>query len=252
MIIINNFGWRLGNQMFQIAAAIALGEREKQDVLFPHNWNYAKIFEGDFSSVENPIIKQKNYYKESTFHYVKIPDKTNIIDGYFQSEKFFKDSEKTIRAKFKIKKEIIENVKQKHEQLLKNENTVSFHIRRGDYLNYPDHHPVLTMQYYMKALRLFPKDSIGLVFSDDINWCKENFPGLDDKFFIIEGQTDYEDFALMSLCKHNCISNSSFSWWAAYLNENKDKIVVAPEKWFGPAYAHFITNDIYVDTWIKI
>lgn len=250
MIQINNFGWRLGNQMFQIATAVALAERDGVEAIIP-NWAYADIFEGNFIT---PQVAKGPYnnWNEPGFHYTEIPSGTNIINGYFQSEKYFKDSESKIREMFKIKPEIISSVYEKNYSLLERKNTVAVHLRRGDYLSLPNHHPVMDLNYFMKAMKKFPKDSIFLVFSDDTEWCKNNFPGIGEKFFIIEGQSDVEDFAMMTMCTHNCIANSSFSWWAAWLNESDGKVVVAPEKWFGSMYSHNNTDDLYCEGWIKI
>jgi hypothetical protein len=101
----------------------------------------------------------------------------------------------------------------------------------------------------MKGVKKVGMDKKFLIFSDDIQWCKQNFPEMKN-FVYIEGQKDYEDFLLMSLCNHNIICNSSFSWWAAWINQNSNKIVIAPKKWFGPAYSHFDTKDLYCDGWI--
>ena len=97
-----------------------------------------------------------------------------------------------------------------------------------------------------------PKDSVFLIFSDDINWCKEFFPDIPEKFKFIDGNTDYEDLILMSLCKNNIICNSTFSWWAAWLNQNQDKKVIVPTNWFGKAYANNKTDDIFCENWIKL
>jgi len=250
MININNFGWRLGNQMFQLATAIAVAEKAETAVAFPE-WKYAEIFEGDFTPVSFHSML-RIIHKEPGFHYTEISPKENmILDGYFQSEKYFKDCDK-VKEMFKIKQDIIDSVYEKNKELLDRDNVVSVHLRRGDYLNFPEHHLVMNLNYFMKAMKKFPKDSIFLVFSDDTEWCKNNFPGIGEKFFIIEGQSDVEDFAMMTMCDHNCIANSSFSWWAAWLNDNPEKIVVAPEKWFGTAYADWNTDDLYCDDWIKI
>ena len=136
------------------------------------------------------------------------------------------------------------------QEILKNENTCSIHVRRGDYLNSPNHHPTQNMNYYMRAIKEMPKDSVFLIFSDDIKWCKENFPNLPEKFIFVEGNKDYEDLHLMTHCKNNIIANSTFSWWGAWLNSNSDKIVVAPKKWFGPALKNNDTKDLYCEGWI--
>lgn len=251
MILINNFGWRLGNQMFQIATASATAEKAGTGVAFP-KWDYANMFEGDFTPVPFHSIFRAAH-KEPGFHYTEITPKENmILDGYFQSEKYFKDSDSKIRKMFTIKQDIKDAVYEKHKDLLDRDNVVALHLRRGDYLTLPDHHPVMDLNYFMKAMKKFPKDSIFLVFSDDTQWCKDNFPGIGEKFFIIEGQTDIEDFTMMTMCDHNCIANSSFSWWGAWLNDNENKIVVAPNKWFGTAYAGWNTDDLYCDGWNKI
>lgn len=249
-MIINGFTHRLGNQMFQIATAVAITERDGGVVFFP-KWNYADMFNGDFiTHLENN--KHYKQWSEPNFHFTEIPHGTNVISGYFQSEKYFKDYDYKIREMFSIKKEIVDAVYKKNQDLLDRENVVAVHLRRGDYLNLPDHHPVMDLNYFMRAMKKFPKDSIYLVFSDDTAWCKSNFPGIGEKFFIIEGQTDVEDFTMMSMCDHNCIANSSFSWWTAWLNGNKNKIVVAPKKWFGSAYSNYDTKDLYCEGWIVI
>ncbi len=135
---------------------------------------------------------------------------------------------------------------------MSSDNTCSIHVRRGDYLNSPNHHPVQNMNYYMKAIKQMPKDSIFLIFSDDISWCKANFPDVPEKFIFVEGNADYEDLLLMSLCKNNIMCNSTFSWWGAWLNKNPNKKVIAPSVWFGPAYANHNTEDLYCEGWIKI
>jgi len=249
MIKINNFGWRLGNQMFQIAAATALSEKNGHSVNVP-NWKYGRIFEGEFKEWKGQ--GKHIQWQEPGFHYTEIPSNTNAINGYFQSEKYFKDCDSKIREIFTIKQEIKDALYEKHRELLDRENVVAVHLRRGDYLTLPDHHPVLDLNYFMKAMKKFPKDAIFLVFSDDTEWCKNNFPGIGEKFFIIEGQTDVEDFAMQTMCDHNVIANSSYSWWAAWLNDNPDKVVVAPSKWFGSAYANWDTSDLYCEGWIKI
>jgi len=118
------------------------------------------------------------------------------------------------------------------------------HVRRGDYLQLPTHHPTCTIDYYHKALANF--DGKVLVFSDDIDWCRKTFQ--DPRFEFVKGNLDYIDLYLMSMCKNNIIANSSFSWWAAWLNDNKDKKVIAPKKWFGPAISHN-TMDLYPKKW---
>ena len=104
-------------------------------------------------------------------------------------------------------------------------------------------------EYFQKAISLFSQDALFVVFSNDINWCKTNLQGLAKNLIFIENEPYYHDFYLMSLCKHQIISNSSFSWWAAYLNRNPDKIVIAPINWFTKA-SGFHSKDLFPDEWI--
>jgi len=250
----------LGNFMFQIAAAYAYAKKYDREVGFsaqqargPHRaaWDYQKNI---FKDIDLAFNGQGNYlqFQENGFHYNDIPnhpDRNVFLSGYFQSEKYFKDYEDEIRELF-MSYDIETNDEIK--ELLDNHNTCSIHVRRGDFLNHPNHHPVQGMNYFMKAIKKMPKDSMFLIFSDDINWCKENFPDLPEKFRFVEGNNDFEDLYIMSKCRNNIIFNSTFSWWGAWLNGNKDKTVVAPQKWFGPAYDGHNTNDLYCENWIKI
>jgi len=110
----------------------------------------------------------------------------------------------------------------------------SIHVRRGDYLKLKNHHPVQGLGYYKEAMKLVPCDKF-LVFSDDVKWCKKVFNG--DQFIVSEPAPQEVDFNMMIACSHHIIGNSSFSWWAAYLGDNPDKVVVAPKNWFGPKLA---------------
>ena len=121
------------------------------------------------------------------------------------------------------------------------------HIRRNDYLTSDGFHPVMASSYYDKALSAVgPVDNI-LVFSDDIPWCKDTFNY--DNMTFAEGNNNVEDLWLMSMCDHNIIANSSFSWWGSWLNCDIDKKVVAPSNWFGNANNN---QQIYLDDWIVI
>lgn len=245
MIHIHNFGWRLGNQLFQIATAIAVAKNNDDEVDFPA-WNYAEHFEGDFAPKNSG--SPKFMWDEPHFHYASINYTANMgINGYFQSEKYFEGAEDEIKAALSPKQEIKDKILEKYGDLLSQDNICALHVRRGDYVGLQDHHPVQNLNYYMKAVKKFPKNYQFLVFSDDTKWCKENFP--EGKFIVIEGGTDVEDFTMMTMCKNNVIGNSSFSWWSAWLNDNPEKKVVAPSKWFGPALSKHDTKDLYCNGW---
>ena len=123
------------------------------------------------------------------------------------------------------------------------------HIRRTDYTTSNGYHPVQTVEYYKKALEIIGEYDKLFIFSDDIEWCRNNLKF--DNMIFIEGNTDIEDLYLISLCKHNIIANSSFSWWGAWLNKNPNKKVIAPSKWFGDM-ANLNESDIVPEGWIRI
>jgi hypothetical protein len=249
MISIKNFTARLGNQLFQLANAISYSKRSNEQFSMP-SWVYSEIFKGDFAPKPD-TNQQKLLWVEPGFNYTPIPVGATFLEGYYQSEKYFIDNSDEILEMFSFKNSVVNKIKKLHSDILNDERPkVSMHLRRGDYLKFPNHHPVLDVSYFVNAAKQFPDNSLFVVFSDDPDWCKSNFPV--GNYIFVEGQKDYEDLCLMSMCDHNCIANSTFSWWGAWLNKNPEKIVVAPKKWFGPAYAHFSTKDLYCPGWIKV
>lgn len=135
---------------------------------------------------------------------------------------------------------------QDYMDLIKDTNSVSIHIRRGDYLDLDHFFRVIPIDYYKAAITQIIKtvnNPSFFIFSNDINWVKENFDFINDPIFVdhtkcrnYSGYADIEEYELMKNCKHNIIGNSSFSWWAAYLNQNNNKIVIAPKKWFNDKF----------------
>jgi len=251
----------LGNYMFQVAATYAYGKKHNKSVGFncqesSGQHQHVTVYNDNiFKNIDLYHTPQGNgriQINESGFHYNELkdsPDKNILLYGYFQTEKYFKEYEDEIRNLFTS---YDVDIKEEIKNILETKHTCSIHVRRGDYLNSPDHHPTQNMNYYMKAIKQMPKDTVFLIFSDDIAWCKANFPDLPEKFVFIEGNKDYEDLYIMSHCNDNIICNSTFSWWAAWLNANPEKKVIAPSKWFGPAYENHNTNDLYCEGWIKI
>ena len=117
---------------------------------------------------------------------------------------------------------------------------------------FPDHHPPCSLDYYnaaKKELSALNDNIIYVIFSDDIEWCKKEFN--DPSYVISDLNNPYTEMCAMSLCDHNIIANSSFSWWGAWLNKKSDKIVIAPSQWFGKLLIND-TSDIYCKNWIKI
>lgn len=257
----------LGNMMFQIASVTSIAISKNTQASFGSLESHLNYLDGE--NYFNPKLNHSYEYKHLNmfknilsknpetnlkvytypFHYsnINIPEDEVILDGFFQSEKYFIKHEKEIKELFKPTQDVLDTINDKYGHLLSG-NTISLHVRRGDYVNNSHNHPPCSIEYYSQALDTLSGDKV-LVFSDDIKWCKDVFIG--DRFIYIDDEKDYIELYMMSLCKNNIISNSSFSWWGAWLNNNIDKKVVSPKKWFGPNIKHN-TNDIIPESWIKI
>ena len=247
----------LGNYLFQIGATVTLAKKINTNAVF--DTRSAIKVQGHIDTykdnilrnIETGLVKVNNLYREPSFSYNEIPlVDSMMLQGYFQSEKYLDRS--LILDIFGIDKVTKATIQEKYNVLFKKgvmNSAVSLHVRRGDYVNIQDRHPVLPIEYYEKA-----RDELGrfrpyLVFSDDIQWCKEHFKGTN--FIFIEGNTDIVDLYLMSMCQDNIIANSSFSWWGAYLNQTEDKKVIAPKTWFG-INKQLNTKDLIPSNWITI
>jgi hypothetical protein len=257
------YSGRLGNQMFQYAAAKAQALRLNVDCYLPNHtaikqdgcfdytnnkWIQYKLDLYDCFNISAPLLNQteNNLYIESNFSYenliLEVSDNT-AIEGYFQSYKYFEDCKDVIFKEFTFKDEILDKCKL---EISKYTNPVAIHIRRGDQVAHPNMWNV-SLEYIQAALEQFiDEEYTFLIFSDDIEWCKQVFP---EGVVFMEGNDQYEDLCLMSLCNHNVISNSSYSWWAAYLNQNENKKVVVPSNWFIPEKP---LTDLYLNNWIVI
>lgn len=188
------------------------------------------------------------------------------LTGYFQSEKYFADIEEKVRQAFCFSERIWEGIPtqlleriRSYEQQIKTAMAVSVHIRRGDYLqNEEAYGGICTEQYYKTAVEYVRKrqqDASFFVFTNDPDyageWILKNFGQEKERFVLIEGtqeENGYLDLYLMSLCRHHILANSSFSWWGAYLNPSREKMVIVPHKWFGNQEC----RDIYMENMIRI
>jgi hypothetical protein len=250
----HNYG--LCNQMFQIAALYSHAKDNNLEVTFPQIKlpAFGGYDKNIFSKVNSQDIDYSTFlYLELPFGYHRLTSQDGIIyRGYMQSERYFLHNRSLILDLFTPTEEIRSYIESKYEALLKT-NTLSIHVRRGDYINLSEHHPTVDVEYYTQAAKYITDitqiDNY-VIFSDDIEYCKSLFGTLKEITYI-EGEKDYIDLYLMSFCKHNIIVNSTFSWWGAWLNQNPNKIVVAPKRWFGPAKAELDTEDIIPKTWIK-
>jgi hypothetical protein len=272
MLTFNKLGHygRLGNQMFQYASLMGIATNRGFDfgikhlnrhesvvcnpLVGPEQLDLFDAFDNLTAKDSLGILRQFDIAREPSHEFNEaffneIPDGCDLV-GYFQTEKYFKNCEEQVRKEFTFKDEIVSKSKEVMGGLeAKDRPTVSLHIRRGDYTKIQDFHPLCTVGYYLDALAIVGDEYYPVVFSDDIEWCKNNLC-LDEAFYSV-GNNQYVDMCAMSMCDSNVIANSSYSWWSAWLNGNKDKTVVAPDKWFGKKLSHKNTNDKYCEGWIR-
>lgn len=198
----------------------------------------------------NKILNFENIKKETKKH-----SDIEFI-GYWQSEEYFIHIKDEILEIFTFKNKLDKENEDILEKI-KNSNSVSLHIRRGDYLKYSDIYVIQDKNYYVSSIEKI-KEKIEnptfFIFSDDIDWCKNNLVDiLGENYYFVDNNKDeksYIDMQLMSNCKHNIIANSSFSWWGAWLNRNEDKMVIAPKKWYKEGF-HVSTKHLIPKKWIK-
>lgn len=176
-----------------------------------------------------------NFYEEEEQKYSEKTEKIKgnyYIKGWFQSERYFKDIRNVLLKEFTPKKRI--NISKEIREALDNPQSVSVHIRRSDYVKIRNTVNLLYYQMAIQYIRQLYQNPIFLVFSDDLDWVKDNIPMTGEVIYVNEDKKmqDYEELLVMSKCRSNIIANSTFSWWAAWLNQNKEKCVIAPKKWF--------------------
>ena len=278
MLAFNNIGslGRLGNQMFEYAALRGIAARHSYDWMIPpperkgiENYSLHECFELSFDRREG-ILDPCQYGQEPYFHFCEelfeqCPDNISL-NGFFQSWRYFANVKDEIRKDYTFHKGILDPCLEMIEDV---EEPIMLHVRRGDpnltdprgfkwsYTQCGSMHPVQPLEYYEEALSHFDEDQPVIVFSDSVDWVKEQEFFKPDRFMISEPEekyndgsfTPYIDLCLMSLCSHAIIANSSMSWWGAWLQTNPDKMVFAPKMWFGPDYKDKDTKDLYYPGW---
>ena len=228
--IVPGLGGRLGNNMFMVAHAYSKAlEFNKQMVIAKDQL----VYEGnDYSQNIFSKFEFIDKFDDNQNCNPPVPsdDKHTIYVGYYQNEQYFEKYSENIKGLFGPPLEFINRIRTEIPVIFNTEVTV-INVRRGDYLYYPNYHPVVSPEYIFKALHLVPSKQY-IIASDDIPWCKEhlNLPNA----IYLEGWKSHEQLWIMAMCHHFIISNSSFSWWAAYLSRHPWKTVIAPETWFGP------------------
>ena len=258
------YNGRLGNQIFQFAAVFGIAKLNGYGFFLPSTntrpaqsntmdgkpcvfrLELADCFDLDHLLKEPAGITQMA--TERHFHYddsiTMVPDGTTL-NGYFQTDRYFSHCKQELVDVLKFKDSI--KVAAKEALPDNGKKLVSLHVRRGDYLHPNPHHPLIGVDYFDEAIKHFEgEDYHFVVFSDDTAWCRDIW-GEDPRFTVIDTGSNFIDLCAMSMCDHNIITNSSFSWWGSYLNRNAEKKVIAPKKWFGPGYADYDLGDLYAD-----
>lgn len=254
-----SFQGRLGNNLFQAAAAIGLSHNLNVDFILPET-TYAghrgiipvdlSLFNYKFNRVAEVNLHEN--YNEEFFHYVPLPEKDNLkINGFFVSEKYFLHiKDLIIDTYFAPIESITSYLQTKYSTILNSQyEKLGICVRREDFLWLQHNHCVLGVDYYKSVLEKYFSNYIGyfFIFSDDIPWCQTVFGNNKNIIYVKESVNN--QFFLMTYMDYMIIPNSTFSWWGAYLNKNIKK-VVAPDPWFGPNYQHNDIKDLFPPNWI--
>ena len=285
MLAFNQMGnlGRLGNQMFQYAAVRGISAMRGYEFGIPpfeakrvDNYSLHRAFTLESVRSSNlsvldrghaPVVIEKHFEFDEELHRM-CPNDVSLF-GFFQTEKYFKNIEMDIRRDFTFHDSILTPCKEMIDSL--DEAPLFLHVRRGDpnlvdargfKWSYPEcsgQHPPQPVEYYEKALKEFPEDQPIVVCSDSPEWVNEQEFFSDDRFLVSEPTDKYPDgsfepfvdLCIMSLCSGAIIANSSLSWWGAWLQNGRGK-VVAPQQWFGPDYKDKNTKDLYCPEWIVI
>jgi hypothetical protein len=248
----------LGNQMFQIANATCQGWKNGIKSKFkPISFTPmqacqpTKYINNIFRNIEfsNDIPNTKRLSCSWEYHEILTSWETSIeFFGYFQSNKNFLGYDSNIKDLFSPTKEFINKINVLYPEI-QNTNTLSLHIRRGDYKSISNVLPIIDKSYIDESINQNGNYDVLFIFSDDIEWVKNNLSYPNQ--IIISDLEDYEQLWMISMCKNNIMSNSSFSWWGSFLNKNEGRKSYVPSVWFGPdGEKNF--QDIYLEEWIKI
>lgn len=238
----------LGNNLYMMAQCIAHALRHNVDYAIP------KVIENPHYPGQQPyIFRGVKYcdkvpdlplYKEQGFAFNDIPFVDNVVfDGYWQSHKYWFDFYPQILDAFGFR-------------YARAQDWCAIHVRRGDYLKLPDYHPFVGEEFLKHAayeMNNITGISRFMVFSNDIPWCKEFFATIPEyEFSYPETGNEVGDLEMGSWCDHQIMSNGTFALWQYYLNQNPDKICIAPKRWFGRMLESHDTSDLYPANAIKL
>jgi len=267
---------RLGNQMFQYASLRGIAANNDYSWMVPsddtqHRDNYGLFETFEMTHVEESNLGISNFVNVTetnhNFDEALFNTKDNVnIDAYLQTEKYFSHIANEIREDFTFREDYLTPCVEYIDSL--DNAPIFLHIRQSDNIGREEYHPILPVSYFEDALKEFPEDTPCFVFTDDLDWCKKQEFFQQDRFLFnesngrytyrtIDGTGQYQntllpqvDLCLMSLCSGAIIANSSFSWWGAWLQNDRGKVIAPdPKKWFGTAMTHLDTSDIVPERW---
>ena len=280
----------LGNQLFQYACGFALAKQLSKKLVFdfsffskaseshtprklelhklvvipdciyhtPQPRFYSRSFKAEIKYLIHNISGRKPFWAYNND--LKLPDRSNkniYLDGYWQSEKYFKFFRKELITQIKPQQALSKEANNQL-QLIHNYTSVAVHVRRGDYVSNPRYlkkYGVCSLSYYKEAISrisdILNKPTF-FFFSDDNKWVLDNFD-INNNFFIVENTSEaWEDLWLMSKCNHQIVANSTFSWWGAWLNINLDKIIIAPKHWYNDPVLNEERKNLVPEEWLRI
>ncbi len=251
---------QLGNQLFAIAAIQSYAWDHNVPAFFPelhldwYNIPYNRehiFFRVNASPLPRAYSHEFNQSTPLSFDVIsELPDL--YLRGYFQSWRYFHHHREKILELFAPSDAYTSYLENKYGDLLAHPNTVALHVRTySRWKHEMNVHGFIGLDYYKKAISYFPEDTLFVVFSDRIHWCKKHFSQLCKNVVFIEGNDHIADLYLMSRMKHMIMGASTFSWWGAYLNRNRHKIIIAPDQWMHPAYipCRNYLRDYYLPEW---
>lgn len=259
--VVVRFYGGLGNNMFQYAAGLSYAKQHNKSLKIVGNFkNISEVFfvsENDYVK-GRPLTENAYIERDASLDFRDAMDNSSFqyLNGYFQDENIFKKNRDLILELFKFKNELTPKNKKLADKI-KSTNSVSIHIRRGDYL-VACYNDMLSNYYYNHAMDYISskvENPHFYIFSDDIEWVKKNLNVKYPHTFVDNNQEKEsadQDMHLMSLCKHNIIANSTFSWWGAWLNQNPEKIVLVPRVWLTGTIAQKDTKNVIPEDWIRI
>lgn len=240
----------LGNQLFQMATCIGYAKSHGIDYCIPkHTLNdsvWKPYFFENIKYCDKELVGE--VFREIGHLFIEIPhyeERNIILYGYFQTEKYFINDKKLLRQLFGF-----DTLQTKYDRC-------AIHIRRSDYLKYPTKHPVITNDYLREAQNVMLSNAVFdfIVFSDDIEWAENEMMRFDAaNYTFIENGDAIKDLKLYSSCQHHIISNSTYSWWGAWLSFNHNSITITPheDNWFGLGNKHLDVSDLIPKNWLKI